>query len=306
MKASPLDWIVYGLLRAIIALLGTMSWERAGRLGARIGTLGYWPLGIRRQLVERQIAESFPEWTPDEVRRVARASYANLGRLTMETALLPRLGPEGIRALLERVEGAEHIERARQRGGFIFVTGHLGNWEFCGAVAAALGVPLDAVARRIANPLIDRYITETRKRVGITIVHDRRAVRHTPAALEQGRAVAFLADQALLKTASVTVPFFGRPAKTPRGPATLALRYGVPILFGGVIRQPNGRFVGIVEPIPVEDTGDADADVERIVANFTRVLEQCVRRAPEQYLWQHRRWRKKEPKRRPTPDESAA
>lgn len=292
MKGSPIDWLVYALLRGVIGILGLLSWERAGRLGAGIGALGYRPLGIRRRVVETQIAESFPELPPDEVRRIARGAYQNLGRLTVETALLPKLHQEDVLAMLERIEGVEHIERARQEGGFIFVTGHLGNWEFCGAAAAALGVPLDAVARKINNPLVHDYVTRTREALGISIVFDRQAVRRTPKALKEGRAVAFLADQSLLKSASVWVPFFGRLAKTPRGPATFALRLGVPILFGAVIRQPDGRFVGIVEPIPVEDTGDADRDVERIVAHYTRVLEHCVRRAPEQYFWHHRRWKR--------------
>lgn len=295
MKGSPIDWLVYALLRGVIGILGLLSWERAGRLGAGIGALGYRPLGIRRRVVETQIAESFPELPPDEVRRIARGAYQNLGRLTVETALLPKLHQEDVLAMLERIEGVEHIERARQEGGFIFVTGHLGNWEFCGAAAAALGVPLDAVARKINNPLVHDYVTRTREALGISIVFDRQAVRRTPKALKEGRAVAFLADQSLLKSASVWVPFFGRLAKTPRGPATFALRLGVPILFGAVIRQPDGRFVGIVEPIPVEDTGDADRDVERIVARYTRVLEHCVRRAPEQYFWHHRRWKRSPP-----------
>ena len=297
MKGSPIDWLVYGMLRAVIGVLGLMSWERAGRLGARIGALGYRPLGIRRRVVETQIAESFPELPPAEVRRIARGAYENLGRLTVETALLPKLHTEDVLALLDHIEGREHMDRARSQGGFIFVTGHLGNWEFCGAVAAALGVPLDAVARKIANPLVHDYVTRTRQALGISIVFDRQAVRRTPRALKEGRAVAFLADQSLLKSASVWVPFFGRLAKTPRGPATFALRQGVPMLFGAVIRKPNGKFIGIVEPIPVEDTGDADRDVERIVAHYTRVLENCVRRAPEQYFWHHRRWKRSPPTR---------
>ncbi len=292
-KGSPLDWLIYGLLRGVIGLLGLLSWERAGSLGARIGGLGYSPLRIRRGVVEMQISESFPEMPDDEVRRIARGAYRNLGRLTVETALLPRLSREDILRKVTRVEGREHLDRARAGGGFIFVTGHLGNWELCGAVAAALGIPLDAVARKINNPVLDDYVTRTREKLGITIISDRKAVRHTPRALEQGRAVAFLADQALLKSASVFVPFFGRLAKTPRGPATFALRQNVPMIFGAVLRQEDGTFIGIVEPIPVEDTGDADRDIERIVSHYTRVLEQCIRRAPEQYFWHHRRWKRR-------------
>ena len=86
----------------------------------------------------------------------------------------------------------------RRGRGLIFVTGHLGNWELAGAYVAARGIPLDAIARRMKNPLFDRYLTETRSRIGMHVVHDADAVRRTPRSLRDGSAVAFLADQGVL------------------------------------------------------------------------------------------------------------
>lgn len=283
-------------MRGVIGALDLLSWRRAGRLGERIGALGYRPLAIRRAVVEKQIAAAMPELPAAEVERVARGAYEHLGRTTIETALLPSLGRAGILELMERVEGWELVERAMAAGrGLIVVTGHLGNWELGGAYVAARGLPLDAIARRMENPLFDRYLTETRERIGMTVVHDADAVRRTPRALRGGRAVAFLADQGVMGLASTFVPFFGRPAKTPRGPAVFALRFQVPVLFGVALRQPGGRYVLSFESVPVEDTGDRDRDVDTIVARYTAVLEKWVRRAPEQYLWHHRRWRRQPP-----------
>lgn len=283
-------------MRGVIGALDLLSWRRAGRLGERIGALGYRPLAIRRAVVEKQIAAAMPELPAAEVERVARGAYEHLGRTTIETALLPSLGRAGILELMERVEGWELVERAMAAGrGLIVVTGHLGNWELGGAYVAARGLPLDAIARRMENPLFDRYLTETRERIGMTVVHDADAVRRTPRALRGGRAVAFLADQGVMGLASTFVPFFGRPAKTPRGPAVFALRFQVPVVFGVALRQPGGRYVLSFESVPVEDTGDRDRDVDTIVARYTAVLEKWVRRAPEQYLWHHRRWRRQPP-----------
>jgi KDO2-lipid IV(A) lauroyltransferase len=286
----------YALLRGTLGALGALPWDAASALGARLGRLGYRPFGIRRTVVEEQIAASLPELSMREVRSVARGAYESLGRTTVEAALLPDLPRERVLELVETTERWELIEQALAGGrGAIIITGHVGNWELAGAYVAARGVPLDAIARGQGNPLFDRYLTETRTRAGMTIVHDREAVRRTPRALRENRAVAFLADQGVLGLASTWVPFFGRPAKTPRGPAVFALRFRPPVLFAASLRQPNGRYHLGFQEVPVVETGDRERDVDAIVAAYTASLEQWVRRAPEQYFWHHRRWKHQQP-----------
>jgi Kdo2-lipid IVA lauroyltransferase/acyltransferase len=283
----------YAALRTVVAMLGQLPWRQAGNVGASIGALGYRPLGIRRHVVERQIAAAFPGLTEASVRRVARAAYEHLGRASIEAAILSRLGRGSVLNLFEGADNFGIVQDAMKRGrGLIFVTGHLGNWELAGAYVAARGIPLDAIARRMKNPLFDRYLTETRSRIGMRIVHDADAVQRTPRALREGRAVAFLADQGVLGLASTFVPFFGRPAKTPRGPAVFALRLEVPIVFGAAVRQPSGKYRLVFEPVAVENTGDRDRDIDAIVARYTATLEKWVRKYPEQYFWHHRRWRR--------------
>lgn len=286
----------YAALRAVVAALGTLDWRQAGDIGARLGAFGYRPLGIRRGVVERQIAAAFPGLDDADVKQLARAAYEHLGRSSIEAAILPSLGPSAVLDLFEGADEYHVVETALAKGkGLIFVTGHLGNWELAGAYVAARGVPLDAIARRMKNPLFDKYLTETRSRIGMHVVHDAEAVRRTPRSLREGRAVAFLSDQGVLGLASTFVPFFGRPAKTPRGPAVFALRLDVPVVFGVAVRQPSGKYRLVFEPVTVEDTGDRDRDVDAIVARYTATLEKWVRRYPEQYFWHHRRWRRQPP-----------
>jgi len=295
-RVSLAHKVEYAALRAVVGALGALDWRRAGNVGARLGALGYRPLGIRRGVVERQIAAAFPELGDGGVRRIARAAYEHLGRASIEAAILPGLGRDAVLDLFEGADDFDVVEEAMRRGrGLIFVTGHLGNWELAGAYVAARGVPLDAIARRMKNPLFDRYLTDTRSRIGMHVVHDAEAVRRTPRSLRDGRAVAFLVDQGVLGLASTFVPFFGRPAKTPRGPAVFALRLDVPVVFGAAVRQPSGKYRLGFERVPVEDTGDRDRDVDTIVARYTAVLERWVRRYPEQYFWHHRRWRRQPP-----------
>jgi KDO2-lipid IV(A) lauroyltransferase len=270
--------------------------RRASAIGGWIGSLGYRPLGIRRAVVERQVRAAFPEKAPDEVRRIAMASYSNLGRTSLEAALLSALSREQVVAMFDRVEGGDVLAAARARGkGVLLVSGHLGNWELAGAFVAASGVPIEAVARGMENPLFDRYVTQTRHDLGMTVIHDADAVRRVPRATREGKAVAMLVDQGAAGLASSWVPFFGRYAKTPRGPAVFALRLGAPVVFATALRQPGGKYVMYYEEVPVHPTGDREADVDRIVADYTSTLERWIRRAPEQYFWHHRRWKHQRP-----------
>jgi len=283
----------YGSLRALVGVLGAMRRGRALAVGAAIGMLGYRPFRIRRRVSERQIAAAFPELAAADVSAIARASYAHLGRVAAETALLSRMQGRDVLDLFAEVSGWDVLERLLARGrGLIAVTGHIGNWELGGAYVAARGLQVDAVVRRMGNPLFDAYLTRTRVRLGMTVVPDRDAVRRTPRTLQAGGVVAFLADQSGLHLASTFVPFFGRPAKTPRGPAVFALRLGVPVVFGAALRRADGRYRFLFEEIPVAESGDREHDVDALVAAYTLALERRVREAPEQYFWQHRRWKR--------------
>jgi KDO2-lipid IV(A) lauroyltransferase len=289
-------YVQYYALRGAVAALNQLTLRRAGRIGEWIGSLGYRPLGIRRAVVERQVRAAFPGLAEPEVLRIARASYAHLGRTSIETAVLPAYSREQVLAMFERVEGADVLARARAGGkGVLLVSGHLGNWELAGAFVAASGVPIEAVARGMENPLFDRYITRTRRALGMTVIHDADAVRRVPRAAREGHAVAMLVDQGAAGLASSWVPFFGRFAKTPRGPAVFALRLGAPVVFATALRQPSGKYVMYYEEVPVTPTGDREADVDRIVADYTGTLERWIRRAPEQYFWHHRRWKHQRP-----------
>jgi KDO2-lipid IV(A) lauroyltransferase len=286
----------YAALRGAVAAVERLGFGTAGRFGERIGRLGYAPLGIRREVVRRQIAAALPGLSAAEVERISREAYGHLGRTSIETAILPSFSASEIVNLFECVDGWQFVEERLARGkGLIVVTGHLGNWELGGAYLAARGLPVDAVARHMANPLFDRYLTSTRQRIGMTVVHDEDAVRRVPRSVRAGRAVAFLVDQGTVGLASTWVPFFGRYAKTPRGPAVFALRLDAPIVFGVALRQPSGRYGLHLEPIDATDTGDRESDVDRIVADYTLTLERWVRRAPEQYFWHHRRWKHQRP-----------
>jgi KDO2-lipid IV(A) lauroyltransferase len=288
--------VQYAALRTVIGTIARLGFRRASDFGARLGRLGYGPFGIRRLVVEKQIAAAFPEWAPERVRRTALAAYENLGRTSVETAILSNYDRDTILGMFDECESWHVVERTMAQGkGVILTSGHLGNWEVAGAYLASRGIDLEAVARQQENPLFDAYVTRTRQRLGFQVIYDGDAVKRVPRALRNGAMVAFVMDQGAAGLASTWVPFFGRLAKTPRGAATFALRLQSPVIFVAVLRKPDGKFTISFEEVPVVETGDKERDVDRIVGDVTAVLEKWVRRCPEQYFWHHRRWKHQRP-----------
>ncbi|HET9453575.1 MAG TPA: lysophospholipid acyltransferase family protein [Gemmatimonadaceae bacterium] len=288
--------VQYAALRSVFAALGRLDFARASDLGARLGRLGYAPFGIRREVVEKQIAAAFPEWDRARVSATAVAAYESLGRTTVETAVMSRASREEILGLFDPPETWPVFEAAQAEGkGVILVAGHLGNWELGGAYMGARGVDIEVVGRQQENPLFDAFLTRTRNRLGMKVIWDGDAVRRVPRALRNRATIGLVMDQGAVGLASTWVPFFGRFAKTPRGPATFALRMQSPMIFIAPLRKPDGRFTATFEHIPVTPTGDREGDIERIVRDYTAVLEKWVRRHPEQYFWHHRRWKHQRP-----------
>ncbi len=262
-------------------------------VGEALGRLAFSPFQVRREIVESQIADSFPERDAAWVRRTARGSYRHFGR---EAAEIVRLEGGGGGDMLSRVSNVDEIRAAFGTRhvpglGAVIVTGHLGNWEAAGAAVAAVGMPLAAVVKRQSNADFDRLLVQSRRRIGIEPVYMEDARDRLADLIRSGVSVALVADQDA-GNRGLAIPFFGRSASTFRGPARLALSTGAPLFFGAAVREGDG-YRAIVEPVETVLEG-ADAVLD-LTTKWVRRLETWVGRYPDQYFWFHRRWKTRLP-----------
>jgi KDO2-lipid IV(A) lauroyltransferase len=235
--------------------------------------------------------------TEREVRRIARDSFRHLVASAVEVIHLRREAKRRGLSEIVNLTGREHLTDALARGkGVILATAHLGNWEVMGAMCRELGVPFTTVYRPLDNPLLDRWVRSTRDDAGQTMVPKWGAMKPLLKALRGGGMIVLLVDQDV-RGHGVFAPFFGALASTIGTPAELALRTGATILTGSSVRAgPGFRFQAWFDPpVPVADTGDHDADVVRIMTDVNARIEAGIRRAPEQWLWSHRRWKTRPP-----------
>jgi Kdo2-lipid IVA lauroyltransferase/acyltransferase len=206
------------------------------------------------------------------------------------------LNRENIESLII-YDGFENYDEARKLGrGIIFLTAHFGNWELGSFAHGVYGYPCNFVVRKMDNLLIDKLINRYRCGSGGRAIEKREFARETLRAFKRNEAVGILMDQNMLVEEGAFVDFFGLPASTTTGPARVARRTGAPVILGLVIwdsklKKYRLRFDRI-DWIKYEDP---EKEIEINTGNFTRRIEEYIRRYPDQWLWVHRRWKTRPP-----------
>lgn len=193
-------------------------------------------------------------------------------------------------------EGFEHIHKAEEAGrGIILVTCHMACWELMNRVFKTQDMPMAIMVAVQHNPLSDRLINTYRSQQGChKILHNRLSVRHALKYLKNGGRLIVVADIDM-GDKGITVPFLGKPASSPRGPADLALRTGALIHVGTVQKKKDDKFhVCIQEGIDSEKfSGDREKVVFDITNEMNLRMSEKIRETPEQWLWAQRRWKTK-------------
>lgn len=287
------------LIRAMLGLIARLPLSLALRIGTAIGVLSYHLARRQRKLALRHLAIAFPDMSQAEQRKIARAAFAHFGRAAMEFAAGRRLDDRLERyVVLDPASEQLYREVTAQGRGFIVATGHIGNWELFARRLARIGGEPVVIARRSWDAHLDRFVADLRASGGVTTVwrEDPGTARQLLRTLREGRALGVLIDQDT-KVQGVFVPFFGRPAFTPRAAAELALRSGAPLLVGWsrrLGRKPTDGYFLELKQIPLcTSPADRDAEVLRVTSACTARLESVIRANPGEWVWMHERWKTK-------------
>ena len=224
---------------------------------------------------------------PDKRTKLLRRAWRNFGRSIYETARAVFSSPEQIRSMV-RLEGEEHLRKALEKGkGVIALSAHLGNFTMIGPRLAAEGYSFNALIKQPRDRRFAQLNDEYRMKVGVKTISAkprRRAVEQMLRALRRNEIVLVISDE--FKGGGVEVEFLGRTAPAPRGPITLALRTGAPILPMFVTRDDQDRLTLSISPeAELIKTKDRKAAMVVNVATISRLLDAMVRRYPDQWSW---------------------
>lgn len=293
---------LYWLLLLGVAALADVLPVSAGRAcGRGLARLALLVRPRERRLAAANLAWAFPDLEERQRARLVRASADAAGNNLFDTLAAARLldgaavvadlpDPEG-RGLADLIVAEQAAGRA-----VLVLSGHLGCWELQGAwlgqaLKARGSGPLHVVTGTVRNPAVDRWLSRRRAAHGLCLLRREDGAGPLLACLRSGGVAAILVDQ---NTAvdSVPVPFFGRPAPTPTGPARLAVGLQATVLVTAMSRAADGRGHEVWHAPPWRADGSATRE-EQVAACLRWTndhLEARIRRNPAEWVWYHRRW----------------
>lgn len=259
--------------------------------GARLGDLGCWTYKERREIALKNLQLAFGgEKSEAEIKIILRRSFQNLGKNLVEFLRFPKFNEKNINKTV-KVVGEENLYNGLKLGrGVVVFTAHLGNWEMLAPVYGTLAKG-SVVAFPLKNPHLNRMVSKYRSALGTEIIPKRQAIRQVLKDLRANYVVGFLADQDAGQD-GVFVNFFGKPASAVKSPALVSLKTGAPLLISLDVRQPDDTHVLIIsEPLNMQISGDLEHDVAVNTQQLISELEGYIRKYPDQWMWQHNRWK---------------
>lgn len=192
---------------------------------------------------------------------------------------------------LVRVTGAGNMADALSAGrGVIAITAHYSAWELIPRAVSLQGHRVGVVSRRLSHQGTSDYLDGLRSRSGVQIIDRGEGIGRLMRCLRDNTAVGILIDQDTLGVESDFVDFLGLPARTPVGPAKIALRFGVPVVPLHIVRSADGRYeLMIEEQLDLSRFDPKDGYLE-LTGVMTERIGDWIREDPEQWAWIHERW----------------
>jgi KDO2-lipid IV(A) lauroyltransferase len=275
------------LLLACLKISSKLPYPVLMSMGAFAGRIIFRAAHKRRAIAARNLELCFPDLTNDERHKLLRAHFTSLGRALFESGLAYWASDDRLHPLA-KISGLDNLQGALTQGrGVILIAGHFTSMELSGRLLG-LEVDYDAVIRPFSNPDVDRIVHSGRHRAVRNAI-PKKSFRQFLKGLQENRAILITVDQATTASNKVMAPFFSIPAATSVNAARIAQKTGAAILPVLWLREADlsGYRVEIGEQLTEFPTNDEMADAIRI----NSLIEQQIRRAPEQYYWVHRRFK---------------
>ncbi len=286
-------WLWAQAVFILLALLRLLPAKAAIRFSAWVARkIG--PLSSRHKVATRNLANAYPEKSPQEIEEIALEMWDSMARLLAEYVLLDAIfdfDPDAKEKGLIEVEGEEIFRRLLdEKKPHIFFTAHTGNFELLPICAATFGLNVTALFRPPNNPFIARKVLKARRtNMGHLVPSKAGAAWSLAAVLGQDDNVGMLVDQKFAR--GVPSTFFNLPVKTNPLLAKLARQYDCDVYPARCIRLPGGRYrLELSEAMELPRDANGQVDIAATAQLLNDTVEGWVREYPGQWMWFHKRW----------------
>jgi Kdo2-lipid IVA lauroyltransferase/acyltransferase len=250
----------------------------------------YHVTGYRKKVVRDNLRNSFPEKTDAERLVIEKKYFRYLADLIVETVKMITVSKSTIRKRITATNPEVLDSYLAQGRSIITALGHYGNWEIANlGMSIHTGKKLIVVYKPLTNITFDQFFIRMRSRFGALLIAMKNIVRVVVQHKNEITITALVADQTPVQhEATYFTTFLNQPTAFFLGIEKLAKLTNPVVLFCDVQCVKRGNYSCTF--IPLTDNPKETAPYE-ITQAYVKYLEIMIRRAPEYWLWSHRRWK---------------
>lgn len=282
---------IYGTLRFFVFFFAIIPRTCALFLGSLLGIIVFRLSKEARTVAFENIAYIYPSIENNgRRRRLIVNNFKKIGRNLVDALRLIRYQNGSLESIVS-IKNGNTINELLDRGkGLIVITAHLGCWELIPAYFSQVGYRVNVMAREVYDRNVNREINRIREMHNIRIIDKRRAPIVALKCLLRGEAVGILMDQRTNKN-SVAIDFMGRKAKTPIGPAYLAMKTGSPVVPVAIHRLRNDKhIIEVGDEVLIRRTGKDESDIFENTRRCSKAVERFITNHLDEWVWFHKRW----------------
>lgn len=247
----------------------------------------------RKKLVLENIQRSFPEKSEAEQKEICRKSYNHLADRIVETLKCISISEEEVneRATVKNIELID--KWMAEKKSIVALLGHIGAWEY-GAYKASIILECKTfgVVSMLSNPYFNRMVQRTRGRMGMKLIAMQHASAFFSESLKEHATVFFIGDQSPNPKRAYWTQFLNQDTGFFTGGERYAKAHNCAVVYIEMAQVERGKYT--IELFEICDDANAVNENE-ITEQFSKHLEQTIRKNPSDWLWSHNRWKHKRP-----------
>jgi Kdo2-lipid IVA lauroyltransferase/acyltransferase len=278
----------------MIKLLSRLPWALLYAFSAFLYFLAYYIARHRQHVIREQLEKVFPTLTVAQREGIHKQFLRNFCDVLIEVLKSVSMSETDMSRRMHLTNGALARQYLDAGQTIMFMTSHLGNWEWLlHGVTLQLGYPVDAAYKPLHDPWAERLMLKVRSRFGARLVPAKELLADFFRRKGIVRAIGMNADQAPVSTDQrYWTQFLGQDTAFYVGAEQIARATRLPILYAHVRRVRRSYYE--VELLPLWD-GREMIEPNQLTERYARACEVDVLKSPADWLWSYRRWRLKKP-----------